>query len=188
MLSLIYQLILVSICSKLQCLSTCKKSTEQTCYFRYFGHVWPHTPKTMYISISKNLQRLSGGKKSTSSFIFFLRCCKDIVNWLFLVFWACLATLTQSDTIILWKTFVFICRQKINFISYASMEILQRYANLFWLLWTCLFPVTQNDRIALPNISTFICMQKINFIIHFFLTILHFKEPCNLIGWQHFGP
>ena len=30
-------------------------------------------------------------------------------------------------------------------------------------------------------------MQKINFIIHFFLTIWHFKESCNLIGWQHFG-
>ena len=36
--------------------------------------------------------------------------------------------------------------------------------------------------------SLFICMQKINFIIPFFLTILHFKESCNLIGWQHFGP
>ena len=23
---------------------------------------------------------------------------------------------------------------------------------------------------------------------HFFLTILYFKESCNLIGWQHFGP
>ena len=30
-------------------------------------------------------------------------------------------------------------------------------------------------------------MEKINFIIHFFLTIWHFKESCNLIGWQHFG-
>ena len=34
----------------------------------------------------------------------------------------------------------------------------------------------------------FLCMQKINFMIHFFLTILYFKESCNLIGWQHFGP
>ena len=31
----------------------------------------------------------------------------------------------------------------------------------------------------------FIYMQKTNFIIHFFLEILHFKESCNLIGWQH---
>ena len=30
-------------------------------------------------------------------------------------------------------------------------------------------------------------MQKINFIIHFFLTILHFKGSCTLVGWQHFG-
>ena len=28
-------------------------------------------------------------------------------------------------------------------------------------------------------------MQKTNFINHFFLEILHFKESCNLIGWQH---
>ena len=38
------------------------------------------------------------------------------------------------------------------------------------------------------DIYLFICMQKINFIIHFFLMILHFKESCNLIGWQHSGP
>ena len=34
----------------------------------------------------------------------------------------------------------------------------------------------------------FIYIPKIHFIIHFFLEILHFKESCNLIGWQHFGP
>ena len=45
-----------------------------------------------------------------------------------------------------------------------------------------------NDSMTLQKASMFICMQKINFIIHFFLTILHFKESCNLIGWQHFGP
>ena len=30
-----------------------------------------------------------------------------------------------------------------------------------------------------------ICNEKTNFIIHFFIKILHFKESCNLIGWQH---
>ena len=45
----------------------------------------------------------------------------------------------QSDTSNLQKTFVFICRQKINFIAYGFLEILQRYANfLFWVLWACL--------------------------------------------------
>ena len=72
--------------------------------------------------------------------MFSSRYCKDIVNWLFLVLWACLATHTQNDTITLQKT------------------------------------------------SMFICMQKIDLIIHFFLTILHFNEYCNLIGWQQFGP
>ena len=27
---------------------------------------------------------------------------------------------------------------------------------------------------------------KINFVIHFLLEVLHFKESCNFIGWQHF--
>ena len=30
-------------------------------------------------------------------------------------------------------------------------------------------------------------MPKVKFIIHFFLEILHFKEPCNFIGWQQMG-
>ena len=119
--------------------------------------------------------------------MFSSRYCRDIVNWLFLVFWACLATHIQSDTIVLQETFVFICRQKINFIHHTFVQILQRYANLFWVLWACLFPLTQNDSIILWNTSIFICMQNMNCIIHFFLVILHFKESCNLIGWQHFG-
>ena len=81
---------------------------------------------------------------------------------------------------------MFICRQKINFIPHALLEILQRYANfLFWVLWACLVAHTQNDNINLYKTLMFICMQKTNFIIHFFLEILHFKESCNLIGWQH---
>ena len=61
----------------------------------------------------------------TSSFTPSLRYCKDIVNLLFWVLCACLATHTQSDTINLWKTFVFISRQKINVIIHAFLEILQ---------------------------------------------------------------
>ena len=68
------------------------------------------------------------------------------------------------------------------------MEILQRYANLFWVIWACLVTLTQNDSIILQKTWMFICMEKIKFIIHLFLTILHFKESCDLIGWQHFGP
>ena len=86
------------------------------------------------------------------------------------------------------KLFCLSAGKKLNFIPHAFMKILQRYANLFWLLWACLVTLTQNDSIVLLKTWMFICMQKINFIIHFFLTILHFKEFCNLIGRQHFGP
>ena len=34
----------------------------------------------------------------------------------------------------------------------------------------------------------FICMPKINFIYRLFLEVLRFKESCNLIGQQYFGP
>ena len=60
---------------------------------------------------------------------------------------------------------------------------IERFAN--FLFWVCLVAHTQNDSINLYNTSIFTCMQKINFIIYFFLEILHFKESCNLIGWQH---
>ena len=97
-------------------------------------------PKVI-VSIWRN--RPSADKKSTSSFTFSLRYCKDTVNLFFWVIWACLATHNQSDNINLWKTFVLICRQKINFIPHAFLEILQRYANFsFWILWICLITHT----------------------------------------------
>ena len=139
----------------------------------------------MIVSIWKNLQHLSAGKKSTSSFLFSLRYCKDIVNWLFLAIWACLATLTQSDTINLVENFCVYLQAKINFILHAIMKMLHRYVNLFWVLWACLVTLTQNDSITSQKTSMFIFMQKIKFIIQLFLTILHFKESCNLLGWQH---
>ena len=145
----------------------------------------------MIRAIWRNLWRSFVGKRSSSSFTFSLRYYKDIVNLLLLVLWACLATQTQSETINLYKTFVFICRQKINFNPppYAFLEILQRYANfLFWVLWACLVAHTQNDSINLYKTSMFICMPKINFVIHFLLEILHLKKSSNLIDWQHFGP
>ena len=110
----------------------------------------PHTHK-MTLSLWRNLQRLSVSKKSASSFTFSftLTYCKDIVNLLFWVLWAFLVTHTQNDTVILQKTFIFICRQKVNFIPHTFMEILQRYANLFWLLSACLVTHTQNDSISL---------------------------------------
>ena len=89
-------------------------------------------------------------KKSTSSFMLSLRYCNDITNVLFFVLWAWLATHTQSDTINLKRTFVFISRQKVNFILHVFLEILQRYANFsFGVLWACLAMHTLNDSINL---------------------------------------
>ena len=77
-----------------------------------FWLIWACLAK-MIVFAWRNLGRLSGGKKKklTSSFIFSLTYCKDIAN-LFGLVWACLAKHTESDTINLCKTFVFICRQK----------------------------------------------------------------------------
>ena len=131
----------------------------------------------MIVAIWRNLWRLSVGKRPTSSFMFSLTCYKNVINLLFWVLWVCLATHTQIDT------FVFICRQKINFILHVFLEILQRYANfLFLKLWACLITHTQNDGMNLCKTSMFICMPKKHFIIHLFLEILHFKESSNLIG------
>ena len=76
---------------------------------------------------------------------------------------------------------MFICREKLNFIPDAFMEIMQRYANLFWVLWACLVTLTQNDSIIFLKTAMFICMQK-NKLHNSILTILHFKESRNFIG------
>ena len=119
-------------------------------FFGWFRHAWSHTPK-MIIAIWRYLLHISVGKRSSSSFRFSLRYYKDIVNLMFWVLWACLTTQTQNDTINLKKTFVFICRQKINFSpSHAFLEILRRYGNfLFCVLWAYLVAHTQNDSINL---------------------------------------
>ena len=66
--------------------------------------------------------------------------------------------------------------------SIFFLEILHRYANLFWVLWGCLATHIQNHTINLWKTLMSICMPKINFITHFFPETLHFKESCSLIG------
>ena len=55
---------------------------------------------------------------------------KDITNLVFLGLWACLTTSVKSESINLWKTLMFTCMQKINFILNFFLEILQRFCNL----------------------------------------------------------
>ena len=130
---------------------------------------------------------LSPVKKPTSSFAFFLRYCKYVTNMLFWVLWACLGMGTvwyyhfrdtQSDRTTLQKAFAFVSRQKINFIPYVFLEILQRYANfLFCILWAWLASQVQNNSINLQKTSMFICTPKLHFIICFFLEIYILKYP-----------
>ena len=138
----------------------------------------------------RKLWRLPVGKRSSSSFTFSLRYYKKIL------YTCCFGYFGHA-----WlrkpKVILSTCRKCSCLFagkkphpppSHAFLEILQRYANfLFWVLWACLAAHTHNDCINLHKTSMFICIPKINFIIHFFLEILHFKESCNLIGWQNFG-
>ena len=158
MLDHTHQKILVSICSKLSCLSVCKKSTEQTCYFRYFRHAWPHTPKMKY-QFDKTFNVYQQAKNQHHVFLEILqRYCKLVV----------FGTLGLSGyTHSKWychlvENFCVYLQAKINFIPHAFMGILHRYVNLFCLLWTCLVTLTQNDSITSLKISMFICMQKLH--------------------------
>ena len=93
--------------------------------------------------------------------------------------------ITQSDIINLQEILVFICRQKINFFLYVFWGYCKDANFLFWLLLVWLTKRTQNDTINMQKTSIFMCMPK---IISFFLELLHFKESCNLIDQQYFGP
>ena len=58
---------------------------------------------------------------------------------------------------------------------------LERYVNLLWIIWACLI-TNQNNSTNLQKTLTFIRMKKLNFIIHFFLEILHFRNPAILLA------
>ena len=80
-------------------------------------------------------------QKSTSFFLLSLRYYKDITNLLFWVLRAYLATQTQNDSIILWKTFVFIWIQKNNFIPQVFLryckDMQASYFGYFGHVWIC---------------------------------------------------
>ena len=142
----------------------------------------------MIVSIWKNLQHLSAGKKSTSSFMFSLRYCKDIVNWLFFGTLGLSGYLHPKWYYHLVEYFCVYLQAKTQFHPPSFYGDIAKIWKLILVLWACTVTRIQNDSIILLKTSMFICMQKINFIILFFLTILHFKESCSLIGRQHFGP
>ena len=118
-----------------------------------------------------SLWRLSAGKKSTSSFLFSLKYCKDIVTLLFESF----------ENALLW-TLKVIYQVVANCCVYQQTKNqlypprfpgdIARYTNLFRLLRTSLVTHTKNDcrRIKLCKTSIYFCMSKIKFMIHFRFT------------------
>ena len=84
---------------------------------------------------------------------------------------------------------MFISRQKINFILYVFLEILQIYCKLviFGTLGMPGYTHPKRYYQVVENVCVYL-QAKTNFIIYFFFEILHFKDSFNLIGQQHFGP
>ena len=100
------------------------------CYFGWFGHAWPHTPKMM-VSIWRNLWCLSKSKKSSSFFPFALRYCKDTTNLLFWVLWECLTiSHKKSQHQSVGNFHAYLHAEKINFITHFFLKILQRNSKL----------------------------------------------------------
>ena len=147
----------------------------------------------MVVSLWRNLQHLSAGKKSTSSLMFSLtyllqRYCKPVV----------LGTLSMPGYAHhkwyhhLVENFYVYLQAKNQLRPACFYRDIAKIWNLFWVLSACLgtltHTLTHNDSITLQKTSMFICMQKTNFIIYFFRKILQLRESYKLIGWQHFGP
>ena len=115
----------------------------------------------------------------TSFLSSFLRYCEDITNLLFWVLWKYLSMANKNHGI----SFV----QKLKFISHLSFEILPRYCKLVILGTLGTRDIsTKINSIKLWKTLMFTYTQKVNLIPLFFLDILHLKEFCNMIGWEHF--
>ena len=143
----------------------------------------------MIVSLWRNLWCLTVGKKSTSSFTLSLRICKDIADLLFWEFWAWLAMHTQKDTIKLKKIFLFIVKQKIKILTHVFQGDIAKICKLL-ILGTLGMPAYAHPKWYYQIVENFdVYLHAINTLHHSLcLEILNFKEPCNLIGWQHFGP
>ena len=78
---------------------------------------------------------------------------------------------------------MFICMQKINFISLTSFARYYKYiANfLFWEFWECLFIPINYHCINLKETFMLICIQKIT-LLYFFLEIFQRNTKLVILG------
>ena len=81
-------------------------------------------------SICRKLWYLFACKKLISSPTHFLNCWKGKANLLLWELWECLTIAINNCSINLEETFMLICMQKVNFITYFFLKILQRSSKL----------------------------------------------------------
>ena len=133
----------------------------------------------MIASIWRNLRHVFADKKFTSSFTFFLRYCKDIVNLLFWVLWECLAMHTQSDT----NNFHDYLHAKNQIHPSCFFGDIAKICKLLTLGTLGMLSNT-NPKWYYQLVDNFgvYLDSKNTLITHFFLKTLHFKESYNFIS------
>ena len=131
----------------------------QTFYFEYFENAWSCFPSIMIVSpcrtrwCPKNWNQLWLKKKINfvCNFLFEIPLGDDFK----LAIFGNLGMLDhpdQNDSIDLKETFMFLCMQKINFITHFIRKILKRNSKLVNLgIWECLVIHTWNDSINLKK-------------------------------------
>ena len=107
-----------------------KSSSSTFCWYiekilptSYFGHFWQ-----VWLIPSKTI-------------IPTCWCLGRYVKFLFWLLWAFLVMRTQNDGINLWKTSMFICIPKMNFIIHFFLEILHFRESCNLISWTAIWPI-----------------------------------------------
>ena len=157
----------------------------QTFHFESFEHDWPCPPKLM-VSTCRKIWCLSAWQKKKIIPHIFLemlqRYCKLVI----------LRTLEmpgygqKKRWYQLVESFDIYFHTKIKFMPHLSFEILLRYCKLI-ILSTLVMPLNRHQK-KIATTWKRVWFLYVNLIPHFSLEILHFKESCNLIGWENFGP
>ena len=138
-------------------------------------------------SICRKLWYLFACKKLTSSLTPFLNCWKGKANLLLWKLWECLTIAINNYSINLEETFMLICMQKVNFITYFFLKILQRSSKLD-ILSNLGLPGPSKMIVSIWRNFWCIFKQKINFILPVFVEILQSYRKLVILGtWAKTG-
>ena len=164
--------LLKSTCTKLSCLSTCKKlMSSLTSFLRYCEDIANLLFQELWECLSISIKSYIINLQHNFMLIYMLK-----IN--FITHFSLKILQKNSKLVILgklgmsghthlnytinWKKpWTFICRQKTNFILHVFLEILQRYCKLVILVTLGMSGRTQSGTINFQNIFVFICRQTI---------------------------